>query len=175
VVPKVIAHFLEREPLGHEVSRTGVTKRMWATMSALDFQCTQATAHRVVQRARREWTKGCVQGEKDLAMRTTGPDLLQIANYGLANAPQQGIFLSLTLLGTQDGNDLVLPIHLFQSQTSHFGATKPVHGNQHQDRPITNVSRLLAPGTGDESLHVRPGRSNRERFLREQTRPIDAD
>src|SRR5215469_4192765 len=127
------------------MSCTGVAKRMGAMMSALDFQCSQTTEHRVVQRARQKGAKGCVQREKDLPIRTKRPDFLQVANYGVANAPQQGVLLNLTLFGTQDGDDLAFPVHLFQSQTSHLAATKPINGDQHQDRPITDVSRSLAP------------------------------
>jgi hypothetical protein len=99
---------------------------------------------------------------------------LEILNYRFAYALYQRIFLCPTLFGTRECKDLAFPAHLFQSQTRNFGAAKPVDRKQHQDRPITDVAGPIAIDTSDESLHVRPGRSDRKCLLLEQARPVDA-
>jgi hypothetical protein len=85
---------------------------MGAAMQALDLQRRQAPVDHVVQAAWGERTKWRIQSEKDLSMGATGPDLLQISNYGVPNAREQRIFLSATLFGTQNRNGLAFPVDL---------------------------------------------------------------
>src|SRR6266849_1501783 len=57
-------------------------------------------------------------------------------------------------------------------QPCDFAAAETIGRQQDQDGTVTDVSRRIAAGAGDQSLHLRPRWADRETFVLEQTRAI---
>src|SRR6266581_4279000 len=134
----------------------------------------EACTHDVVERTRRKRPEGGFQSQEDLTATATRPNLAQVPQHRLTDFIHERVLLGAALLGTSDGNDLFFPVHVMHAQTGNFSVTECVNREQHQDRTISNVARLVAVNAGDETLHISPTGTYGKSFLLEDSWTFDS-
>src|SRR5882757_2376949 len=171
----MIANLLERQSVCDQASSTRVSQTVGSMMSGAHTECLQSVCGDVVEAARRNRSKRRHHGQEHLPVdRRSPPDLLKISNECITNRSQQRIDLRLRTLGPRNMQTIVFPIQMLQPQLRDLASAQAVNRHEHENRPISNVGRVLLIQGCKQPSDITPVRTSGQTFQSVDPWPLDA-
>jgi len=93
------------------------------------------------------------------------PNSIDVARQCFGNRWQQWIDLRLSSLQAKHAKNSSSPVHLIKAQRNHFTTAHSINRQEHQDRAVSYISRLVGLGGSQDALNVGPVWCVRQRFL----------
>jgi hypothetical protein len=99
---------------------------------------------------------------------------LEVLDDGFANRGGERIGFYPSPLGAGDEEEIPLPVHVVQLESSHLDRAQSVNCEQQQDRTVSDIYRPISLCGGNQALHVIPERTPRQAFASINPWPYDA-
>src|SRR5712692_7052688 len=142
---------------------------MRSPVGGFDPAGVETIAGQIVQSPSGEWPGRREKGEKDFTVATDGPDVLDIAQHGIANSGDERVGLRAVPFGSLDPQQVMFPIEVVEAEVGDLTHAQAIDGKQHQHGAIPNITWLVGIEAREQALHIRPGRPEREWLKSEAT------
>ena len=155
-----VADALEGLPAAQQMDGQRVTQDMGAPPGRHDARLVELAAqprvHLAPQRAMRRPAR-----EEDLLVRRRRTIGQQVVQDGLAHRPGQGQLATPAGLGREDGDLVVHPVDVAQTQRPGLTPAQAVAGDEQEHGVVAPTTRRVPAGHGEQALHLLPGQGAR--------------
>jgi len=136
-----IPNLLQREFTVQKVTAKRMTQAARAPAWCADVESGHAVGDRTAQGTPRDWTNGCTKAQKQLLLVTAGANFLQVPQYGIPDGCDQCKALPLSCLAAPNGNPIILPVDIVQSQPKNLTGSQTVNGTEQNHERVDFCTR----------------------------------